>query len=113
MSATCPRARQLDRFAALLIQNDASDAIRLYNIHTIMRAMVLFETNTALKETELPEPTPSDGAILVKVEACADGRTDLHVIDGELPNPKLPIIPGHEIVGRVISTGHNARRYAI
>jgi propanol-preferring alcohol dehydrogenase len=47
------------------------------------------------------------------VEACAVCRTDLHVVDGELPNPQLPIIPGHEIVGRVIATGQDARRYAV
>jgi len=78
-----------------------------------MRAMVLFETHTALTETQLPEPVPSVGEILVRVEACAVCRTDLHVVDGELPNPQLPIIPGHEIVGRVIATGQNARRYAV
>jgi len=78
-----------------------------------MRAMVLFETHTALKETQLPDPTPSVGEILVRVEACAVCRTDLHVIDGELPNPQLPIIPGHEIIGRVIATGQNAKRFAI
>ena len=75
--------------------------------------MVLFETHTALKAAQLPDPTPSDGEILVRVEACAVCRTDLHVVDGELPNPQLLIIPGHEIVGRVIATGRNARRYAI
>jgi len=73
----------------------------------------LFETNTALKEAQLPDPTPSGGEILVRVEACAVCRTDLHVIDGELPNPQLPIIPGHEIIGRVIATGQNAKRFAI
>jgi propanol-preferring alcohol dehydrogenase len=78
-----------------------------------MRAMVLFETHTALTETQLPEPVPSAGEILVRVEACAVCRTDLHVVDGELPKPQLPIIPGHEIVGRVIATGQNARRYAV
>jgi len=77
-----------------------------------MRAMVLFETHTALKATQLPDPTPSAGEILVRVEACAVCRTDLHVVDGELPNPQLPIIPGHEIVGRVIAAGQNAGRYA-
>src|SRR5215472_16037414 len=78
-----------------------------------MRAMVLFETNTALKEAQLPDPTPSGGEILVRVEACAVCRTDLHVIDGELPNPKLPIIPGHEIVGRIVATGEAVSRFTI
>ena len=75
--------------------------------------MVLFEKQTALKETELPDPRPGPGEILVRIEACAVCRTDLHVIDGELPNPKLPLIPGHEIVGRVEARGENALRFAV
>jgi len=55
-----------------------------------MRAMVLFEMNHVLKEAQLPDPEPAPGEILVRVEACAVCRTDLHVIDGDLPNPKLP-----------------------
>jgi propanol-preferring alcohol dehydrogenase len=78
-----------------------------------MRAMVLFQTKTALKETDLPDPTPLHGEVLVRIEACAVCRTDLHVIDGELPDPKLPIIPGHEIVGRVIACGEGSSRFAI
>src|SRR5690349_661995 len=76
-----------------------------------MRAMVLFETRTLLKETHLPDPKPGEGEILVRVDACAVCRTDLHVVDGELPNPKLPVIPGHEIVGRVVSMGTGASRF--
>ena len=75
--------------------------------------MVLFETKNALKEAELPDPQPAPGEILVRVEACAVCRTDLHVVDGDLPNPKLPLIPGHEIVGRVASLGPDARRFAV
>ena len=52
--------------------------------------MVLFEMNHVLKEAQLPDPEPAPGEILVRVEACAVCRTDLHVIDGDLPNPKLP-----------------------
>jgi alcohol dehydrogenase, propanol-preferring len=78
-----------------------------------MRAMVLYQTKTPLKESPLPDPEPFGGEVLVRIEACAVCRTDLHVIDGELPNPKLPIIPGHEIVGRVISRGEGAERFAI
>jgi propanol-preferring alcohol dehydrogenase len=75
--------------------------------------MVLFQTKTPLKESQLADPTPSHGEVLVRIRACAVCRTDLHVIDGELPDPKLPIIPGHEIVGRVIAAGANASRFAI
>ena len=65
-----------------------------------MRAMILEKPGTALRESEVVTPSPSAGKVLVRVLACAVCRTDLHVVDGELPNPKLPLIPGHEIVGR-------------
>ena len=72
-----------------------------------MHAMVLKQLGAALEWTELDDPQPGPGEIRIKVSACAVCRTDLHVVDGELPNPKLPIIPGHEIVGRIdmIGTG--------
>jgi alcohol dehydrogenase, propanol-preferring len=70
-----------------------------------MRAMVLDRPNSPLVLRERPVPQPGLGEILVEVAACGVCRTDLHVVDGELPNPKLPIVPGHEIVGRVIAMG--------
>jgi len=66
-----------------------------------MHAMVLKKIGTALEWTELADPQPGPGEIRVKVSACGVCRTDLHVVDGELPDPKVPIIPGHEIVGRI------------
>ena len=66
-----------------------------------MHAMVLKKIGAALEWTELADPLPGLGEIRVKVAACGVCRTDLHVVDGELPNPKIPIIPGHEIVGRI------------
>jgi propanol-preferring alcohol dehydrogenase len=75
--------------------------------------MVLSETKTLLKEVEMADTQPAPGEILVRVNACAVCRTDLHVADGDLPNPRLPLILGHEIVGHVVSTGLNARRFAI
>lgn len=78
-----------------------------------MRAMVLFAAKQDLKPSEVPDPQPGPGEILVQVEACAVCRTDLHVVDGELPNPKLPLIPGHEIVGTVKAAGPDAHRFAI
>jgi alcohol dehydrogenase, propanol-preferring len=78
-----------------------------------MRAMVLFEPGTALRESRLPDPKPGPGEVLVRVEACAVCRTDLHVIDGELPHPKLPLVPGHEIVGRVAGLGPSSSRFSI
>src|ERR1700735_4386354 len=67
--------------------------------------MVLKKLRTALEWTELADPQPGPGEIRVKVAACGVCRTDLHVVDGELPDPKIPIIPGHEIVGRIDSIG--------
>src|SRR5580765_105285 len=78
-----------------------------------MRAMVLFEPRTALQKTQLPDPKPSDGEILVRVTACAVCRTDLHVVHAELPHPKLPLVPGHEIVGRVITGGAGTSRFSV
>jgi len=67
--------------------------------------MVLKKLGTALEWTELADPHPGPGEIRVKVTACGVCRTDLHVVDGELPDPKVPIIPGHEIVGRIDAMG--------
>ena len=70
-----------------------------------MRAMVLERPGTPLVMQERAAPAPAAGEILVEVAACGVCRTDLHVVDGELANPKLPIVPGHEIVGRVDALG--------
>ncbi|SKA12483.1 alcohol dehydrogenase, propanol-preferring [Enhydrobacter aerosaccus] len=70
-----------------------------------MKAMVLHEIGKPLTLEERPDPRPGAGEIRVRVEACAVCRTDLHVVDGELPNPQVPIVPGHEIVGRVDALG--------
>jgi len=66
-----------------------------------MYAMMLNKIGAALEWTELADPQPGPGEIRVKVSACGVCRTDLHVVDGELPHPKVPVIPGHEIVGRI------------
>jgi alcohol dehydrogenase, propanol-preferring len=70
-----------------------------------MKAMVLERPGTPLRRLELPTPSPSAGEVLVKVTACGVCRTDLHVVDGDLKDPKLPVMPGHEIVGRVCGVG--------
>jgi propanol-preferring alcohol dehydrogenase len=70
-----------------------------------MQAMVLRKIGTPLEWTELPDRQPGPGQIRVKVLACGVCRTDLHVVDGELPNPQVPIIPGHEVVGRIDAIG--------
>src|ERR1043166_4806104 len=70
-----------------------------------MRAMVLNEPKQPLELRDLPRPKPGRGQLLVRVSTCAVCRTDLHVVDGELRNPKLPLILGHQIVGRVEEIG--------
>jgi alcohol dehydrogenase, propanol-preferring len=70
-----------------------------------MRAMLLERLREPLKLVERPDPLPSAGEVRVVVAACGVCRTDLHVVDGELPDPRLPIVPGHEIVGRIDVVG--------
>jgi propanol-preferring alcohol dehydrogenase len=70
--------------------------------------MVLEEAGRPLVQKEVPIPEPGPGQVLVWVHACGVCRTDLHVVDGELTHPKLPLIPGHEIVGTVVKTGGTA-----
>ncbi len=74
--------------------------------------MVLERPRTDLELRELPEPEPGDRDVLLRVAACGVCRTDLHVVDGELPDPKLPLVPGHQIVGAVVETGARAERFA-
>jgi alcohol dehydrogenase, propanol-preferring len=66
-----------------------------------MRALVLTAPGSPLEERELPRPVPGPGEVLVRVAACGVCRTDLHIADGELPDPKLPLVLGHQVVGRV------------
>jgi propanol-preferring alcohol dehydrogenase len=73
-----------------------------------VRAMVLDKPKQPLQLRDVPKPKPGRGQLLVRVSACAVCRTDLHVVDGELPNPKLPLILGHQIVGRVEEIGEEA-----
>lgn len=70
-----------------------------------MRAMVFSAPGTPLQLQELPQPQPSPRELLIRVSACGLCRTDLHVVDGELPEPKLPLVPGHQIVGYVEGIG--------
>ena len=78
-----------------------------------MRAMVLDAPGAPLVMRERPTPAPGPHEILVEVAACGVCRTDLHVVDGELPHPKLPIVPGHEIVGRVAALGSGVTGFTI
>jgi propanol-preferring alcohol dehydrogenase len=78
-----------------------------------MRAMQWQGTGPGLILADIPTPVPGRGEVLVRVAACAVCRTDLHVVDGELPDPKRPLVPGHEIVGRVAACGPDAARFAV
>jgi len=78
-----------------------------------MHAMVLEAPRTPLVMRERPVPAPGAGEILVKVSACGVCRTDLHVVDGELEHPKLPLVPGHEIVGRVAALGSGVSGFTL
>jgi propanol-preferring alcohol dehydrogenase len=77
-----------------------------------MRALVLETPGEPLRDTERPDPEPGRGQLLVRVHACGVCRTDLHVVDGELPDPKLPLVVGHQIVGMVLERGESAGRFA-
>jgi propanol-preferring alcohol dehydrogenase len=76
-----------------------------------MRAMLLDAPGRPLRLAEIPPPSPGPGQVLVRVKACAVCRTDLHVVDGELPQAKLPLVPGHEIVGEVVACGEGVAAF--
>jgi propanol-preferring alcohol dehydrogenase len=76
-----------------------------------MRAMILDAPGKRLRLADVSEPKPGSGELLIQVRCCGLCRTDLHVVDGELTKPKLPLIPGHQIVGTVIQTGQGAVRF--
>jgi propanol-preferring alcohol dehydrogenase len=78
-----------------------------------MQAMVLEAPGRPLVLKELPVPAPGPGQVLLKVHTCGVCRTDLHVVDGELPHPKLPLVLGHEIVGTVIAAGPGVERFTL
>jgi alcohol dehydrogenase, propanol-preferring len=78
-----------------------------------MRAMILNAARTPLCEVDRPTPVPGPEQVLIRVHACGVCRTDLHVVDGEISEPKLPIIPGHEIVGRVADKGERVERFQL
>src|ERR1700682_4901297 len=80
---------------------------------SMMRAMVLEASAGPLQLGELAVSAPGSGEVLVRVVACAVCRTDLHIVDGELPDPKLPLIPGHQIVGRIEQVGSNVEKFSV
>ena len=78
-----------------------------------MKAMVLNRQRQSLRPTELPDPRPAAGQVLISIHACGVCRTDLHIADGELERPKLPLVPGHQIVGTVLAGGEGAERFVV
>jgi propanol-preferring alcohol dehydrogenase len=78
-----------------------------------MRAQLLTAPGRPLVAAEIPAPRPGPQQVLIEVHACAVCRTDLHVVDGELAEPKLPLAPGHEIIGTVVKKGEAADRFAV
>ena len=78
-----------------------------------MRAQVLTAAGRPLAAAELPALRPGPQQVLIAVRACAVCRTDLHVVDGELPDPKLPLVPGHEIIGNVVEKGESVDRFRV
>jgi propanol-preferring alcohol dehydrogenase len=78
-----------------------------------MRAMVLEQPGKSLQPQSLPEPVAGPGEVLIEVHACGICRTDLHIVDGELTAPRLPIVPGHQIVGRVRALGAGVEGFRI
>ncbi len=78
-----------------------------------MRAMILHQPATPLALEEVPEPETIPGHLVIRIEACGVCRTDLHVVDGDLTSPKLPLIPGHEIVGRIVRIGSGVIGFAL
>jgi alcohol dehydrogenase, propanol-preferring len=75
--------------------------------------MILESARRALVARDVPQPEPSTGQVLVRVTKCGVCRTDLHVVDGELSDPKLPLIPGHEIVGHIAELGHGVQNFRL
>ena len=78
-----------------------------------MKAMILEQPGEALKAADLPDPQPGPGQLQVEVSACGVCRTDLHVVDGDLTEPRLPIVPGHEIVGHVSALGDGVEGFRL
>jgi propanol-preferring alcohol dehydrogenase len=78
-----------------------------------MKAMLLERARSPLRPSDVPDPVPGPGELLLEVKACGVCRTDLHVVDGELTEPRLPLVPGHEIVATVVARGADATRFDV
>jgi alcohol dehydrogenase, propanol-preferring len=78
-----------------------------------MRAMILREQGKALERAEIGDPAPAVGEILIAVRACGVCRTDLHIVDGELTEPSLPLVPGHQVVGEIVAAGDDTERFEV
>ena len=90
---------------------DAADVH--YRRQQTMLAMIFTAPGSPLREAELPGSEPGPGQVRLSVQACAVCRTDLHIVDGELPDPKLPLVLGHQIVGLVSKVGKGVSRFSV
>jgi len=97
----------------MMVQMEKSSAMPAHSCNGTMRAMLLERPHASLREACLPIPYPDNYEVVVRVSACGVCRTDLHICDGELPSHRLPLVPGHEVVGTVVSTGELAQRFAV
>ena len=78
-----------------------------------MKAMILKKQKQLLELVELPDPKPGKGQVLIDIHTCGVCRTDLHVVDGDLTEPNLPIIPGHQIVGTIAELGEGVSKFKV
>jgi propanol-preferring alcohol dehydrogenase len=83
------------------------------DVPATMRAMVFERAHQPLRSRDIPVPRPGPGELLLKVHACGVCRTDLHIVDGELSHPKVPLVPGHEIVATVVATGEGVNGFSV
>jgi len=111
MAGGAPSPRTRGRVRSPLRLGLVLDRVEKRRLFSFMRAMVLDAPKQPLQLRDVPKPRPAPGQILLRVFTCAVCRTDLHIVDGELPEPKLPLIPGHEIVGRVEEIGRDVKRF--
>ena len=107
-----PPPRRFPRRGGICYPGDVANRGASMPSTATMRAMVLDAAGSPLRLRQVARPEPAAGQVLVRVAACGVCRTDLHVVDGDLAEPKLPIIPGHEIVGRVAGLGSGVERFA-
>src|SRR5205823_2839703 len=105
LSGRGKRSDAIGKFSVAACAATSAGSSDMERLSLPVRAMVLDGPGTPLREAQIPDPEPGPGDILIRVVACGVCRTDLHIVDGELADPKLPLVPGHQAVGRVVAGG--------